>query len=235
MRASRTRRIAAPEAESASDAPVGRRTRAATSRRQPCCSDDHEFRDAQQLDPEATGPGRRRRAGRLDGRPADRRRGGGSRQEGQEGARDAQHPLHQHRRPVAPDGDPGGDAEPLQPADAARHDVHGLHRHDAALLPFPRDDPDRPVRPQQRRPAELLPRPQAAAERPARLAPAGRLQHRARRQVPQRLRVERGGSVRGRAGLGPLVHRAREAPLLQLEGVEERQGRATTGPTTTTT
>ena len=33
-----------------------------------------------------------------------------------------------------------------------------------------------------------------------------------------------GGAVRGRARLGPLVHRAREAPLLQLEGVEERQG-----------
>ena len=90
--------------------------------------------------------------------------------------------------------------------------------------PLARPLHDRSVRPQQRRPAELLRRPQAEAERAPGLAAVRRLQHRPRRQVPQRLRGERRRAGSRRAGLGSLVHGAREAPLLQLEGVEERQG-----------
>ena len=118
---------------------------------------------------------------------------------------------------------PRGDAAPVREADRRGNHVHRLRRHDAALLPVAGDAADRPVRPQQRGPAQLLPRPEAEAERPARLAAAQRLHDRARRQVPERLRAGRRRPGRRRARLGQVVHAAREAPLLQLEGVEERQ------------
>ncbi len=107
------------------------------------------------------------------------------------------------------------------------HDVHRLRRHDAALLPVARDDPDRPVRAQQRRPAQLLPGPQAEVERAARPGCSAAGYNTAHvGKFLNSYEANDGRSRRGRAGLGPLVHGAREAPLLQLEGLQERPGQA---------
>ena len=94
---------------------------------------------------------------------------------------------------------------------AAGHDLHDYIVTTPALLPLPGRLPDRPVRPQQRRPAQLLPRPEARSRtccRPGSSAPATAPPTSASSSTPTS-RATLGPAAVG-AGLGPLVHRARE-------------------------
>ena len=153
-------------------------------------------------------------------RPARSRRRACRRRQGRREA--AEHRRHRHRRSGTLDDVAGGDAEPLLAADRRRHVVLRLRRDDAALLPVPSRLHDRPVRPQQRRPQELLPGPAPEAPGPRLVARTARLPDRPRRQVPQQVRGA-GQAPDRRPGLGSLVHPAREAQVLRLEGIAERR------------
>ena len=135
-----------------------------------------------------------------------------------------------------------GDAERAVADRRSGDDVQRGLRLVPALLPVARDDVERPVHAQPRRPRQLPAErqldqvPPARVQRPAGLAPGRRLLQRPHRQVHERLR-DPGRHPSRPAGVGRVVREGlRGRPLLRLQPDREdrRRPRLRTSPSTAT-